>query len=93
MQCTSPPSLFLRVALLELLDASARLNVTLTSREERMALRADIDTQILLRRTGRERIAAATRHRRLEVLGMNAFFHVDTPRFFCRIQARLCALG
>ena len=92
-QCASPTLLFPRITLLELLDASARLNVALTPREERMALRADVDAQILLRRAGRERIAAAARHRRLEELGMNSLFHVNTPRFFCRIQARLCTLG
>ena len=93
VQHTSPWSLFPRVTLLELLDASARLNVALTPREERMALRADVDAQILLRRAGRERIAAAARHRRLEELGMNTLFHFNTPRFFCRIQAHLCTLG
>ena len=90
---TSPTLLFPCVTLLELLDASACLNVALTPREERMTLRAHVDTQILLRRARRERVTAAARHRRLEVLGMNTFLHVDTPRFFCRIQAPLCALG
>ena len=85
--------LLLRVALLELLDASARLNIALTPREERMTLRAHVNTQILLRRARRERIAAAARYRRLEEIGMNALFHVNTPRFFCRIQAHLCTLG
>ena len=53
---TSPVLLLLRVALLELLNASARLNVALTSREERMAFRADIDAEIALGRAGLERV-------------------------------------
>ena len=72
----------LAVALVELLDAAAGSDVTLTTREERMALRAHVDADLRLRGTRRERVAAAADDLRLRIiLRMNAFFHVFPPRF------------
>ena len=63
------------VTLLEALDAAALGLTTKTPREERMALRANVDAKLLLRRARRELVAAAASHRRLEKLGMDSFFH------------------
>ena len=86
----------LLIALVELLDTATCLNVTLTASEERMALGANVDAQILLRGTGLEGIAATAGHSSLEELGMNTLFHIYTPHFpqeLGWIQARSCRLG
>src|SRR5262249_28302760 len=43
--------------------------------EERVAGRADLDRDVLARAAGDELVAAAARHGRLFVLGVNAFLH------------------
>ena len=73
--------LFVAVTFVELLNTTAGSDITLTSGKERMALGADINTQILLRRPRLKRIAAATRYRSLEVFRMDSFFHLYTPLF------------
>ena len=70
-----PLLLVFLVTLLEALDAAALGLTAQTSREERMALRANVDAKLLLRRARRELVAAAASHRRLEKLGMDSFFH------------------
>ena len=73
--------LFLAVALVELLDAAACLYVTLTTREERMALGADIDAKLRLRGTCLERVTATANYRSFIVLRMNTLLHIYTPHF------------
>ena len=73
--------LFLAVTFIEFLNTSACLDVTLTSREERMALGANINTKLFFRRTRLERVAAATDYCSLMIFRMNTFFHVYTPHF------------
>ena len=67
--------LFLVIALVELLDTAAGLNVTLTSREERMALGADIDAKLFLRGTRFERVATAADNSSFVVIRMDTLFH------------------
>src|SRR5689334_13819598 len=62
-------------AALEALDATARVHELLLARVERVALRADLDVQLGLRRAGLERVSAGARHRGDDVLGMDAGFH------------------
>src|SRR6478752_7390100 len=62
-------------AALEALDATARIHELLLARVERVALRADLDVQLGLRRAGLERVSAGTRHRGDDVLGMDVGFH------------------
>ena len=50
-------------ALLEALHAAARVHELLLARVERMAVRADLDVQLRLRRAGLERVPAGARHR------------------------------
>ena len=73
--------LFLAVALVELLDAAACLYVTLTTREERMALGADIDAKFRFRGASLERVAATADNRSFVVLRMDTLFHSITPLF------------
>jgi hypothetical protein len=88
--------LLLCVTLVELLNTTTSCDIALTTSEERMALGANIDAQILLRGTGLEGIAATAGHSSLEELGMNTLFHIYTPHFpqeLGWIQARSCRLG
>src|SRR6266566_5384994 len=62
-------------AALEALDATARVHELLLARVERVALRADLDVQLGLRRAGLERVPTGARHRGEDVLGMDAVFH------------------
>src|SRR5262249_44733195 len=62
-------------AALEALDAAARVDELLLARVERVALRADLDVQLGLRRASLERVSAGARHCREDVLGMDAGFH------------------
>ena len=73
--------LFLAVTFIEFLNTSACLDVTLTSREERMALGTNINTKLFFRRTRLERVAAATDYCSLMIFRMNTLFHVYTPHF------------
>src|SRR4029077_3291446 len=60
---------------LEALDAGAGVDELLLARIERVALRADLDVQLGLRRAGLERVTARARHRGDDVLGMDAGLH------------------
>ena len=73
--------LFVTVTFVELLNTTARSDIALTTRKERMALGADINTQILFRGPRLERIAAAARYRSLKVFRMDTFLHLYTPLF------------
>ena len=73
--------LFLAVTFIEFLNTSACLDVTLTSREERMAFRAYIDAKLLFRGTRLERIAATADYGSLMIFRMNTLFHIYTPHF------------
>src|SRR5262245_28889008 len=63
------------VLLLELLDPAGGVEVLHLAREERMAGRADFDSDALARAARDELVAAATRHRGFDILGMDALFH------------------
>ncbi len=71
----------LLITLVELLDATACLNVTLTTRKDRMALGANINTKLLLRGTRLERVAAAASYRSFKEFRMNPLLHTYTPLF------------
>src|SRR2546426_2075423 len=68
------------VLLGELLDAAFGIDELPLPREERMAARANLDTNVLFRGTGHKgRAAGATDDRGLVVLGMDTFFHENDP--------------
>ncbi len=69
------------VTLVELLNASTSGNITLTAGEERMALGANINSQLSLGGAGSKGIAATTDNLCLEILWMNTVLHLYTPRF------------
>ena len=83
-----PGSLFLSLRLFFLLAASPllpeALNTTcsvdqlLTSREVRVANRADIEVNVLLRATCLELMTAGAVNSRRYVLGVNAFLHISS---------------
>ncbi len=63
-------------ALVELIDASGRIDELLLAGKERVACRADFDGDLRQRRAGNERIAARAVHAGLrEPLGMDLLFH------------------
>src|SRR5581483_267046 len=70
---------------LEALDPSAGVHELLLARVERVALRADLDVQLRLRRTDLERVPAGARHRREHVIGMDTGLHRSA-----RIAAACC---
>src|SRR6476661_7255919 len=59
----------------EALYAAAGVDELLLARVERVALRANLDVQLGLRRAGLERVSAGTRHRGDDVLGMDVGLH------------------
>src|SRR5207247_4087057 len=63
------------VTLLEAIDSACRVDQLLLACEEWMALRADLDAQLLLRRTGRPRLAASAVDLDLMILRMDLCFH------------------
>ena len=63
------------IALLEAINTSAGINQFLLAGEERMALRADIDAQLLLHGTRFKRLAANAANDRLAVVRMDLFLH------------------
>lgn len=65
---------------LELLDASRRVDKLEFARVEGVARVADIDVQFFLRAAGGERVATAALDAGFEILGMNVRFHDPTPR-------------
>ncbi len=77
-------------SLVELVNASACINELLLACVERMAVRADINSQVALRRQSLECVTASTSYCYQLCIGMNAFFHCfhlsikDMTRgFFC----------
>src|SRR4029453_2417043 len=62
-------------AALEALHSTARVYELLLPRVERMALGADLDVELLLRRARPELVAARTRDVREDVVGMDVGFH------------------
>ena len=67
--------LLLRVTALEALDAAGGVHVLLLAGEERMAVRADSDAQILARGAGLKHGPASAGNRRLKILRMDFGFH------------------
>src|SRR5256885_2248412 len=72
-------------ALLEALDATAGVDQLLLAGVERMARGADLDVQLGLRGTRRERVPAAAVHGREHILGMDSGLHLRA-----RIAAAVC---
>src|SRR3954452_2644845 len=62
-------------AALEALDATARVDQLLAAGVERVAVRADLDVDLRLRRARRELVAARAAHVSLDVLGMDCGLH------------------
>ena len=60
---------------LEALDAAAGVHQLLLARVERVAVRADLDVELGLRRARLERVPAGARDGREDVLGMDAGLH------------------
>src|SRR3954452_1279836 len=63
------------VPTLELLDATARVHQLLLAGVEGVALAAELDAQVGLRRAGGERVPARALDRRLDVLGVDVCLH------------------
>src|ERR1041384_8039036 len=81
----APRSAGLLEAPLEALDPAAGVHQLLLARVERVAVRADIDVELGLRRTRGELVAAGAANVRDDVLGMDAGFHCPA-----RIAAAVC---
>src|SRR2546428_7425806 len=64
------------IALVEPVDAALDYAEVLLAREERVAVRAHLDVQLGLGRAGGERVAAGAGDLRLDVLGVDLFFHI-----------------
>src|SRR6266545_3341515 len=71
----APSAAGLLEAPLEALDPAAGVHQLLLARVERMAVRADLDVEVRLRRARDELVAAGAANGRDDVLGMNAGFH------------------
>src|SRR5262249_61379165 len=69
----------LLVALREALDASGGVDQLLLAGEERVALGADLEAQLLARGARDELLAARAAHRHFLVLGMDSLFHLVLP--------------
>src|SRR3989442_14383 len=67
--------LFRRVPLVEAVDAPLDVEDVLLTREERVALGADLDVELRLGRAGRERVAAGADDLRLDVFRMDLCLH------------------
>ena len=63
-------------SLVETINTSTGVDQLLLAGVERVALRADFNTDLLLGGTGCEHIAASAANGRLFVVGMDAFSHV-----------------
>src|SRR3954465_5998929 len=63
-------------AALEALHPAARVHELLLARVKRVAIRANLDVKLRLRRTRLERVPARARHGRENVLGMDLCLHV-----------------
>src|SRR5664279_1307707 len=68
-----------RVTLLEALDAAGRVDELGLAREERVAVRADLEAELGLRALGFPRVPARAMHDHFVVLGVNLLFHVGAP--------------
>jgi hypothetical protein len=66
----------LLVSLLEALHATRRVDELLLAGEERMALAADLEPELLLGGAGRERLAAGAVDEDFLVFGVNVLFHL-----------------
>src|SRR5471032_727111 len=64
-----------RVALLEALDAAGCVDELGLAREERMAVRADLEAELGFRALGVPRVSARAVHGHIVVLGVNFFLH------------------
>jgi hypothetical protein len=74
------PELLIQIeTLLEAINTSAGVYQLLLTREEGVALGANVNDDILLSGAGLNDIAAGTADRGLLVLGMDALFHVVSP--------------
>ena len=78
------------VSLLEFVDASTGVNKFLFAREVRMALGANFNTKFVdvLGGTGLECVSACTHDCYVMVLGMDSFFHFDSPDSFFYTHTR-----
>src|SRR4051794_14427626 len=65
----------------ELLDLAAGIDQSLLAREERMALRADVEAKLVLGGMRLPGIAARAAHGCLDVLGMNIGTHVSKSNY------------
>ena len=63
------------VSLVEAIDATLDVQDVLLAREERVALRADLDVKLGLRRSGHERVAARADDLGVDVFGVDLFLH------------------
>ena len=63
-------------SLVETINTSTGVDQLLLAGVERVALRADLNTDLLLGGTGCENVAASAANRSLFVVGMDAFSHV-----------------
>src|SRR5947208_16070005 len=70
---------------LEALDPAAGVHQLLLARVERVAVRADLDVQLRLRRAREKLVAAGAANVSDDVLGMDAGFHCSA-----RIAAAVC---
>src|SRR5689334_22674989 len=81
---------------LELLDATSRIDELQFARVEGMAHAADIDLQLLAGAARRELVAAAARNLRDELFGMDAVFHgrprIDRVKCSPKVYGRMGGL-
>ena len=63
-------------SLVETINTSTGVDQLLLAGVERVALRADLDTDVLLGGTGRENVATSAANRSLFVIRMDTFSHV-----------------
>ena len=70
------------VTLVELLNTTTSCDITLTTGEERMALGANINSQLSLSGASSEGVAATADNLCLKEFWMNTVLHIYTPRFF-----------
>jgi len=62
---------------LELFDSTGRIHILQLARVKRVTGVADVNLQLFPRAARLERVAATAGDRRLEIAGMNVFFHVS----------------
>ena len=71
-------ALVLGVLLVELVDLSGDVKHPVLAREERVAVRAYLDRDVLFRGAGRDYVAAGAGDLRLQIVRVYAFFHGDS---------------